>query len=100
MGKKTKKDLVDFLYQEKIAEKRELTKIVDAVFNGIKEFLLEGSSLEIRGFGAFNLKLRSARKNSVNPRTGEKVDSKSHYVANFNPGIELKEKIKQIKVEK
>lgn len=99
MEKKTKKDLVDILSQKTNIDKKELTKITDAVFGGIKSFLLEGSSLEIRGFGTFKLKLRNAKKNSMNPKTGEKVESKAHYIADFKPGIEIKEKVKQIKIE-
>ena len=96
--KKTKRDLVNILSSKFPNDKQEITQIVDSVLDGVKQILSEGSSLEIRGFGTFELKVRKGKKDARNPRTGEKVETKPHYVACFKPGLELKENIKKLEV--
>ena len=96
--KKLKKDLVDNLSSKLTLEKDEITQIVDNVLDGVKEILSEGSSLEIRGFGTFEVKIRKGKKNARNPKTGEKVQTQPHYVICLKPGQELKDNIKKLKV--
>ena len=96
--KKLKKDLVDNLASKLTLEKDEITQIVDNVLDGVKEILSEGSSLEIRGFGTFEVKIRKGKKNARNPKTGEKVQTQPHYVICLKPGQELKDNIKKLKV--
>ena len=56
---------------------RDVERIVNTVFSEITEALAKGDRVELRGFGAFSVKLRDARMGR-NPRTGEavKVESK------------------------
>lgn len=96
--KKLKKDLVNNLASKLSLEKDEITQIVDTVLDGVKEILSEGSSLEIRGFGTFEVKIRKGKKNARNPKTGEKVQTQPHYVICLKPGQELKDNIKKLKV--
>lgn len=96
--KKLKKDLVNNLSSKLSLEKDEITQIVDTVLDGVKEILSEGSSLEIRGFGTFEVKIRKGKKNARNPKTGEKVQTQPHYVICLKPGQELKDNIKKLKV--
>ncbi len=64
---------------EKVAERvgsltRKQTEfVVETVFDSIKEALIRGEKIEIRGFGNFKPKHRKPRK-ARNPKTGEKVD--------------------------
>lgn len=51
---------------------RDVENIVNAVFEEISTALINGNRIELRGFGAFAVKSRSAR-NGRNPRTGETV---------------------------
>ena len=57
---------------------RDVERIVNTVFSEITEALAKGDRVELRGFGAFSVKVRDARIGR-NPRTGEavKVDSKT-----------------------
>ena len=57
---------------------RDVERIVNTVFSEITEALAKGDRVELRGFGAFSVKLRDARMGR-NPRTGEavKVESKA-----------------------
>lgn len=76
---------------EKVTEKVEgLTKkqvetIINTVFDGMKDALARGEKIEIRGFGNFRLKQRSA-KTARNPRTGEKVQVPAKRVLHFKVG--------------
>lgn len=85
----TKAELV-----EKVAEKTGLTKndvavTVDTFLDSIKSTMENGNNIEIRGFGAFKIKERKARK-ARNPRTGEEVPVPSRRVPVFKPSNEFK----------
>ena len=56
----------------------EADRIVRTIFESITKKLAEGGRVEIRGFGAFSVRHRDARRGR-NPRTGETVpvDAKS-----------------------
>jgi integration host factor subunit beta len=81
---------------EKVSEKigsltRKQTEIVvETVFDSIKEALVKGEKIEIRGFGNFKLKTRKPRK-ARNPKTGEKVDVPGKKVLHFKTGKALRE---------
>ena len=91
--KKLKKDLVNNLSSKLSLEKDEITQIVDTVLDGVKEILSEGSSLEIRGFGTFEPRLRKGRSIARNPKTGETLSVEPHYVAAFRAGQSLKDNL-------
>ncbi len=81
---------------EKIAEKAEgLTRkqteiVIETVFESIKDALVKGDKVEIRGFGNFKLRSRRARK-ARNPKTGESVEVPPKKVPYFKVGKELRE---------
>ena len=82
---------------EQVADVADLTKkraevIVATVFGSIAEALRRDEKVELRGFGSFRLRRREPRRGR-NPRTGDRVDVASKYVAYFKPGKELKELI-------
>lgn len=81
---------------EKVAERvgsltRKQTEfVVETVFDSIKEALIRGEKIEIRGFGNFKPKHRKPRK-ARNPKTGEKVDVPAKRVLHFKVGKALRE---------
>ena len=81
---------------EKVSEKvgsltRKQTEIVvETVFESIKDALVKGEKIEIRGFGNFKPKLRRPRK-ARNPKTGERVDVPGKKVLHFKVGKALRE---------
>jgi integration host factor beta subunit len=81
---------------EKISErigsltKKQTEIVVDTVFDSIKEALVSGEKIEIRGFGNFKPKSRKPRK-ARNPKTGEKVDVPEKKVLHFKVGKALRE---------
>lgn len=74
--------------------KKDVTKVVDAVFDTITHALHEGEKVQLVGFGNFEVRDRSARKGR-NPQTGEEIDIPASRVPAFKPGKSLKEACEQ-----
>jgi integration host factor subunit beta len=70
----------------------EVDQAVNEVFEAISRQLEKGGRVELRGFGAFSVRSRSARKGR-NPRTGEAVGVDAKGVPFFRCGKELHERI-------
>ena len=96
--KKNKSDLVEGIYQNTNLPRKEILAVVEGLFEEIKDTLCSGSSIELRNFGIFELRVRKARHNCRNLRTGELVDMDSQYDIVFKPGKDLKEKLWKVKV--
>lgn len=81
---------------EKISEKvgsltiKQTEIVVEAVFDSMKEALVKGEKIEVRGFGNFRLKNRRPRK-ARNPKTGDRVDVPGKRVLYFKVGKVLRE---------
>ncbi len=71
---------------------RDVERIVSTVFEEITEALARGDRVELRGFGAFSVKIRDARVGR-NPRTGEAVSVPEKTVPFFKAGKELRERM-------
>ncbi|MFZ5608130.1 MAG: integration host factor subunit beta [Pseudomonadota bacterium] len=71
---------------------RDVERIVSAIFEEITAALARGDRVELRGFGAFSLKERSARSGR-NPRTGESVHVARKWVPFFKTGKELRDRL-------
>jgi integration host factor subunit beta len=83
---------------EKIAEanphlyQRDVEHIVNAIFEQIAKALSNGDRVELRGFGAFSVRNRSARVGR-NPRTGTKVSVTEKYLPFFKTGKDVRERL-------
>ena len=81
----------------KIAEtglsKKDAGIAVEAVINAISTSLANGESVQLLGFGTFDVREHGARSGR-NPRTGEVIEIKAAKVPGFKPGKALKEKVK------
>jgi integration host factor subunit beta len=64
-------------------------QVVDIFFDTIKEALLKGERVEIRGLGVFELRLRKARMGR-NPKTEEVVSVPAKIVPFFKPSQNIK----------
>jgi integration host factor subunit beta len=71
---------------------RDIERIVQTVFDEIADALSEGNRVELRGFGAFSVKNRTARTGR-NPRTGTAVSVEAKRVPYFKTGKELRERL-------
>ncbi|MCQ2242145.1 HU family DNA-binding protein [Treponema sp.] len=97
--KTTKIELVEAVYRTTECEKQIVQKVVDELFEQIKNSLSKGNVIELRGFGTFEPRLRKGRENARNPKTGEKLSSDSHYVVAFRSGKDLKESLLKLPVK-
>jgi integration host factor subunit beta len=93
----TKKEIV-----KQIADRANLTQlktkeIVQWTFDAIIETLLTEGRIELRNFGVFEVKARKARK-ARNPRTGEKVEVEPKNVVTFQPGKEMEERVRAMRL--
>ena len=91
--KVTKVDLVDAVYKSTDVEKQDIQKVVDSFLLHTREVLEKGSTIELRGFGTFEARLRKGRAVARNPKTGEKISVEPHYVAAFRAGQILKDRL-------
>lgn len=96
--KVTKFDLVESVYQNSSFEKKLLQEVVEQLLDEIKNALKDGNTIELRGFGTFELRLRKGRAKARNPKTGEHLAVAPHYVAAFRSGQELKKALWELPV--
>lgn len=90
----TKADLV-----EQVADaigpgvtKRDCALVVDGFLNAVKHALVQGDSIEIRGFGTFRIREHKART-ARNPKTGEPVQVPARSVPGFKPSKILRDRV-------
>jgi nucleoid DNA-binding protein len=93
----SKQEIVDKIYQDTGMNKSDIKLVCNAVFDTIKDALIGGFVIELRGFGTFSVRVRNARKKARNPRTGESVEAYAHGIASFKPGSELKRSVWPLK---
>ena len=89
----TKADIIDALYEKTGMNRSEIRTAVDLFINEMKESLIRRQVIELRGFGTFEVKVRKARPRARNPKTGENLVIRSHGVAVFRSGRELKQAV-------
>ena len=85
-----KSDLVKALADQANISLDEATLVVNTFVDSMKDSLLEGGRVEIRGFGSFKVKEYGSYAGR-NPRTGEKVAVEPKRLPFFRAGKELKE---------
>ena len=87
----TKKDLAKTVAQAVSSRNNTAQKAVDALFIAMREELIKGNRIEIRGFGVLDVKDTKAKPAARNPRTGEVVYVPPRRKTHFKPGKDLKE---------
>ena len=71
---------------------REVERIVTTIFDAVIDQLASGGRVELRGFGAFSTRARTARTGR-NPRTGDQVEVAAKRVPYFKPGKEMRARL-------
>lgn len=87
-----KTDLVNKIAKEMDIPKQEAENGVNIFFQTMKEALLRGEEIELRGFGSFRFRSRGPRSGR-NPRTGDPVKVPRKKVLYFKPSKILKNMI-------
>ncbi|MCR5725532.1 MAG: integration host factor subunit beta [Treponema sp.] len=99
LKKITKYDLVEAVYQNTKHEKRVVQEVVENLLLELKDSLKDGATIELRGFGTFEPRLRKGRSKARNPKTGELLSVAPHYVAAFRSGQELRKALWDLPVQ-
>jgi DNA-binding protein HU-beta len=83
-----KLDIADELMMTYPCSKTAALEIIDAITTGMKEALLRGEKIELRGFGVFEAR---ARKKGFgrNIKTGQSVEIPEGKSIRFKPGKDL-----------
>jgi len=89
----TKADLVNTIYERVGFSKKESARIVELVFDIIKETLEKGEKIKISGFGNFVVREKKARIGR-NPQTGEEIEISARRVLTFKPSQVLRNALK------
>lgn len=71
---------------------RDVELLVNTLLGEISTALVDGRRVELRGFGAFSIRKRDARK-ARNPKTGKEVQIGERMAIYFRTGKELRERI-------
>lgn len=72
--------------------KKQSEAAINAVIETIKETLKKGESIQLVGFGTFEVRERAART-GINPRTKKKIQIKATKVPAFKAGRGLKDAV-------
>jgi nucleoid DNA-binding protein len=89
----TKKDLALAVAEATDAKKSAAAQMVDELFKAMRQSLIEGNRIEIRGFGVFEVKNTKPKPAARNPRTGEIIYVPARRKTHFKPGKLLKEEL-------
>lgn len=71
---------------------QDLDRVINTIFAEITGALAAGDRVELRGFGAFSVRTREARRGR-NPRTGETVNVPEKRTPFFKCGKDLKDRL-------
>jgi integration host factor subunit beta len=89
----TKSELIEQLsFKNGLLSKKESELVVNTVLDSIRNALVGGERVEIRGFGSFTVRTRDARE-ARNPKSGEVVKIPIKKTAFFKTGKELRERV-------
>ena len=90
----TRDDLAHILVENMGLKKTQAREFVGAFFQAVIESIAQGSRIEVRGFGVFEIKeVRPAKRR--NPRTGKRIVLPVRRKVHFRPGKVLKQALSQ-----
>jgi integration host factor subunit alpha len=78
----TKIDIIQNVYDKLGFSKKDAARIVESVFDIMKEELEKGEKIKISGFGNFVVKEKKARRGR-NPQTGSEIEISPRKVLTF-----------------
>lgn len=88
----TKSDLIAAVATKLGSSKKDIEKAVAAVLESITESLANGESVQLVGFGTFEVRTRAERK-GINPRTAQEITIPASKLPSFKAGKALKEAV-------
>ncbi len=85
----TKVDIIENIYEKVGFSKKDVAKIIETIFDLIKENLQHEEKIKISGFGNFVVRKKRARRGR-NPQTGGDIEISSRRILTFKPSQVLK----------
>jgi integration host factor subunit alpha len=85
-------DIIDSIYDQLGISKKDCVRIVESLFDLIKDDLGKGKDVMISGFGKWTVKAKKKRKGR-NPQTGEALTIDARRVVTFKPSNVLRDAI-------
>jgi DNA-binding protein HU-beta len=85
-----KVELIDSLSKETGLTKKDSESVLKAFMATVSKELAAGNSVQLIGFGTFDVGQRAARKGR-NPKTGAEITIKAARTPKFKPGKALKD---------
>lgn len=85
-----KADLVKLVREMVDLPQAKAAQVVEAIFDSMRQALVRGERIELRGFGVFLVKDRK-RGVGRNPRTGQEVPIPPGKTVRFKPGKALRD---------
>jgi len=99
MASMTKQDLIKKVVAKTNKTNRDVTEIMTATLDAIREALETGDEIRLINFGVFSVK-ESAARTGVNPQTREKIEVPAKMRVKFAPGKELNDAVEALKPDK
>ena len=90
----TKTDVVENLHEKLNLPRKEIAKVVDSVFDMIRETLQHEDKLMVSGFGDFIIRNKKARRGR-NPQTGSDIVISPRRILTFKPSTLFKASLNQ-----
>jgi nucleoid DNA-binding protein len=95
----TKRDLAKHVAKETGCRQSLVAEMVDSIFAAMRESLMDGERIEIRGFGVFEVRNTRPKPAARNPRTGDIIQVPARRKTHFKPGKILKEELRKPRSE-
>lgn len=95
----TKRDLAKRVATDTACRQALAAKMVDSIFGAMRESLMRGDRIEIRGFGVFEVRNTRPKPAARNPRTGDIIQVPARRKTHFKPGKILKEELRKPRME-
>jgi integration host factor subunit alpha len=91
-GLMTKVDIVSSVYEKIGFSKKEAVRVVETIFDIMKESLGRGEKIKISGFGNFVVRIKRTRRGR-NPQTGDDIEISARKILTFKPSQVLKNEL-------
>lgn len=88
-----KTELINQIAAKADLTKKDSEKALNAFIEAVTESLKSGNSVQLVGFGSFQVKARAAREGR-NPQTGKAIKIAATNVPSFKAGQKLKDAVK------
>jgi integration host factor subunit beta len=88
----TKRDIANTVSTETGLPQDQSLTAVQATLNAMADALADGQTIELRGFGVFEIQERKPKVGN-NPRTGERVEIPARRVVKFRATSQLRDRV-------